>query len=104
MPRLYFSPEATLDVSIALERCRSVYPQNLPLLRDTLARVFDELEEAPLRWAIWRPPDYRRRLLPPFPFAVVYHLDGGGKIVVDALVDQRQDPRRRFPVGHSAAS
>lgn len=96
MPRLIFTGEANADLTHALEHCRVAYPLQLPQLHARLLAALDELQEAPLRWAIWRPPDYRRWLLPPYPLALVYHLDGTA-VIIDALIHQRQDLRRRFP-------
>lgn len=58
------------------------------LLRDT--------REAPLRWSVWRPPDYRRRLFTDFPYVIVYHVDGR-VVVIDAVLHQSQDADLRFP-------
>lgn len=94
--RLILADQARIELRSAKLRCRKLYPLRVARFTADITRILDELEEYPLRWAIWRPPDYRRRLLPPYPYALIYHIEGH-RIIIDALIDTRQDPDDRFP-------
>ncbi|MFZ6185358.1 type II toxin-antitoxin system RelE/ParE family toxin [Nannocystis pusilla] len=96
MHKLFFTLEARADLRGARSWCRTAYPNEYPRFCQIFADAFEEIAESPLRWAPWRAPDYRRRLLPPYPYAIVYHL-AADHVLIDAILHQRQDPTRRFP-------
>lgn len=96
MHRLVISAEAERDLQTAVDFCIAKYPANYPRFRTAFSELFAELEEAPLRWAIWRQPALRSRLVPGYPYRVVYCV-AAEHVLVIALLHQRQDPARRFP-------
>jgi plasmid stabilization system protein ParE len=96
MHRLVLSAAASAHLKDAHAWCRRRYPAEYQTFRRTFVTVWQELEESPLRWAIWRAPDIRRRLVTPYPYAVFYHVDAP-QVIVEAVLHQRQDPTRRIP-------
>ncbi len=96
MHRLVISAAAQRDLQTAVDVCVARYPAHYPRFRTTFRQMFAELEEAPLRWAIWRQPDLRSRLVPGYPYRVVYCVTAEHVLVI-AVLHQHQDPARRFP-------
>lgn len=68
-------PEAALEA----ERARDWYERRSYLAADAFAReleaAFDDIVEVPEAWPPYRD-RYRRRILPRFPFSIVYRLVG----------------------------
>lgn len=84
-----------------LDRAVDYYLSQGPVLAQRLLAAVDAtikgLAEAPTRWAVWRPPQLRRALVPDFPYVIVYRIESPDRVFILALLHQRQDPNRRFP-------
>ncbi len=94
--RLLLSDDADHDLRDIDAWSRDHYPAKRQQSRDEFRSTLAGLREAPLRWALWRAPDYRRLLLAHLPYNIVYHVIER-TIIVDAILHQRSDPSRRFP-------
>jgi len=64
--------------------------------RSAFRAALSRIAEAPLRFSIWQPPNYRRWLLTPYPYMIIYHTDDWN-IVIDSIRHQRQDPKTLIP-------
>lgn len=63
---------------------------------DQIEAAILAVQEAPMRWAIWRPPNYRRYLIPKTPYMFVYQVEDR-LVSILSLLHQSQDATRRFP-------
>lgn len=94
---LKWSELARVEARHAIEHYLRQNPVAGARLRDEVKAALASLREAPNRWTVWRPPDLRRRLLPRFPYALVYSVVEPDQILLLAFLHQHQDPTRRFP-------
>ncbi|WP_434424035.1 type II toxin-antitoxin system RelE/ParE family toxin [Nannocystis pusilla] len=94
---LKWSEFARVEVRHAIEHYLRQSPTAGARLRDEVKTTLASLREAPNRWAVWRLPDLRRRLLPRFPYALVYTIVDPDQILLLAFLHQHQDPAGRFP-------
>lgn len=95
MTRLILTPEADDELEQARVWCLETYPATYRQFVQTIADAIDEVAKAPLRWAIWKA-HYRRRVLLPYPYAVIYHVTTDHAVVIDGFFHTSQDPERRF--------
>lgn len=93
--RLLLSKNAEQDLKVIDAWSRNHYPAQREQSRDEVRSTLAGLCEAPLRWALWRAPDYRRLPLPHLPYNIIYHVIER-TIIVDAILHQHRDTTRRF--------
>lgn len=91
-----YSPLAEFDLAEAYFWYRDRSPSVAAKFQAQAGAALRELCEAPLRWAIWRRPEYRRYCLPGFPYVFGYRVEDR-HITIVSILHQQQDASRRFP-------
>ncbi len=94
--RIIFTASASTDLKNIYSRSQELYPLSAAKFRADFREALTRIAEAPLRWTIWQPPNYRRWLLNPYPYMIIYHADDHG-IVIEAVRHQRQKPEILLP-------
>lgn len=94
--KLLLSPGAETDLAAAYRWYRQRNPAAAARFRETIRATLHDIAEAPRRWALWRDPDTRRRLVSDFPYIIVYDLIDD-TILVLTIRHQHQGPDPRFP-------
>jgi plasmid stabilization system protein ParE len=89
-------PGAESELSSANSYYLSKSPTVASRFRSAASAAIQDIRSAPLRWSVWRQPDYRRYLLPRFPYMFVYRALEH-EVVVVTLIHQQQDSSHRFP-------
>jgi len=93
---LGYSPLAEHDLAAAYAWYMKLDSSVANRFKQQVEAAIQTIQEAPLRWAIWRQTEYRRYLLPTFPYILVYGVVDR-LITIVSVLHQRQDPSRRFP-------
>jgi len=97
--QLHLAERIEHELNEALAWSRQHHPTSTRAFRSQLSGIFAELRETPLLWAVWRPPNLRRRLLPRFPYVVVYRVEADAVTIV-GIWHQHSDLTRHFPQVH----
>lgn len=93
---------ARWSVATRIETRRAVewYAERGPHLAERfeaeLHTALSAVLEAPRRWAIWRPPAYRRVILKNFPYSLIFRIVDDERVFLVALLHHSRDPDRRF--------
>lgn len=82
---------AEADLARAYEWSRARHPSRAGEFRRALRTALNQICEAPSRWRIWQPPDYRRWLMNPYPYMIIDHVTDT-TVVLDAIPHMRQNP------------
>lgn len=94
--KLILTEAARADLRAIFDYSRTHYPATFRSFRACVDETLAELASYPLRWALWRAPDIRRRIVAPHPYSVYYFV-ADPHVIVEAVLHQRQDPTRRLP-------
>lgn len=90
-----FSPLAEFDLVAAYAWYQDRGPGIANSFESQVVTALQAIQDAPLRWATWNRPEFRRYLLPKFPYVLVYRVDDR-HITIVSFLHQRQDAARRF--------